>query len=469
MVAMRIAAGRFEQRSRYGEVAVLYRGNHQARAFERALSAQNVPYVISGGQSWFERTEIKDLVSYLRLIANDDDDPAFVRAVTTPRRGIGAQTLDKLGQAASARGQSLFAAVYDEGLRGELPARQREALDAFCALIAGLRYRAEREPAGRLLEELLSTIGYDDYLYSTLDKPQAQTKSESVREFTSWFGKKGETDERNLLELTQRIALLTMLDGKEGKEPDAVHLSTLHAAKGLEFMHVFLVGVEEGILPHREAVAAGNVEEERRLMYVGITRARASLQISWCRRRKRQGEWRSCEASRFIAELAQEDVRHAFAPALEPEDAARGRREGAAHAHARVAFALTPHLLGGRGHEIHARLELRVGQLRSRTRRHRTLAVQNAVVKRGHAGLKARRPGSLVAELRRARNAGGMTHHANGLVDFLSIQFARAARGHGWCHGDGRRHCRGYRNRGRRRGGRSVRARKHDLPDRLDA
>ena len=329
LVAMRIAAGKFEHRSRYGDFAVLYRGNHQARVFERALRAQNVPYTVSGGQSWFEKSEVKDIVAYLRLIANDDDDPAFVRAITTPKRGIGAQTLDRLGQAGRRLGSSLFAAIFEEDVRSELPSRQREALDSFAALISGLRYRAEREPAGRLLDELLASIAYEDFLFSTLDKADAQRRSDTVREFVAWLSRKGESDEQNLLELTQKIALLTMLEGQEGEAPDAVHLSTLHAAKGLEFGHVFLVGVEEGILPHREAVANGNVEEERRLMYVGITRAQSSLQISWCRKRKRHGEWQSGEASRFIGELAQDDLRHASMP-LEASDAAREKEAGQA-------------------------------------------------------------------------------------------------------------------------------------------
>jgi ATP-dependent DNA helicase Rep len=320
-VARAIAALKFEHRVRFDDFAVLYRGNHQARAFEQALRAQNIPYVVSGGQSWFDRTEIRDLVAYLRLIANDDDDPAFVRAVTTPRRGVGAQTLEHLGRAGG-----LFAAACDDALLGTLPARQREALTAFTKMINGLRYRAEREPAGRLIDELIKTIGYEDYLFSSCDKREAQTRWESIADFVRWLSRKGEADQRNLLELTQSIALLTLLEG-EGSEPDAVRLSTLHAAKGLEFPHVFLVGLEEGVLPHREAIAAGNVDEERRLMYVGLTRAQRSLRLSWCRRRKRAGEWQTATPSRFIGELAQDDLRHAEV-AAEPGDAAREKEAG---------------------------------------------------------------------------------------------------------------------------------------------
>ena len=148
-----------------------------------------------------------------------------------------------------------------------------------------------------------------------------------MRDFVGWLSTKGDTDGRNLLELTQMIALITMLEGQEGSAPDAVRLSTLHAAKGLEFPHVFMVGVEEGILPHRESVASGSVDEERRLMYVGMTRAQESLQLSWCRRRKRAGGWHDAERSRFIGELTQDDLRHADVP-LGPEDAAREKAAG---------------------------------------------------------------------------------------------------------------------------------------------
>src|SRR5262249_7947803 len=163
-VVRRLLAHRFEHRGKFSDYAILYRGNHQAKLVEQQLRGQNAPYEVSGGQSYFERTEIKDLVAYLRLIANDDDDPAFIRAVTTPRRGIGATTLDRLASAASARGTGLFGAVFADEAAATVPARQREALGAFCALINDLRYRAEREPAGRLLDELVAEIGYEDYL-----------------------------------------------------------------------------------------------------------------------------------------------------------------------------------------------------------------------------------------------------------------------------------------------------------------
>ena len=327
LVVRRLSAHRFEHRGRYADYAILYRGNHQARAFEKTLREQNVLYSISGGPSYFDRAEIKDIVAYLRLVANDDDDPAFIRAVTTPRRGIGAQTLEKLGAVAGARHESLFAATFAAEAATALPARQREILVDFCNLINGLRYRAPREPAGRLLDELVSAIGYEGWLTTNCDRPQALARWQSVRDFVDWLAKKGEADRRNLLELTQTIALITMLEGQDSEDSDAVRLSTLHAAKGLEFPHVFLVGLEEGILPHREAVAAGTIDEERRLMYVGVTRAERSLHLSFCSRRKRGGEWAASEPSRFVGELAQDDLRYSGAP-VPAAEAAREKEAG---------------------------------------------------------------------------------------------------------------------------------------------
>ena len=328
-VVRRLIAHRFEHRGRHRDYAILYRGNHQAKLFEQQLRAQNVPYEISGGQSYFERAEIKDIVAYLRLIANDDDDPAFIRAVTTPKRGVGATTLERLGAVGGARHESLFAAVFAAATHAAIPARQREILDVFCTMINHLRYRAAREPAARLLDELLTAIGYEDYLVSTCDRKQAETRWKSVRDFVGWLSKKGEADRKNLLELTQLIALITMLEGQDEAETDTVRLSTLHAAKGLEFPHVFLVGLEEGLLPHREAVANGNVDEERRLFYVGITRAQRSLHLSFCRRRRRAGAPVECQPSRFLAELAQDDLRWSGEP-VPADEAAREKSAGSA-------------------------------------------------------------------------------------------------------------------------------------------
>ena len=307
-VVMRLLSHKFQHRTEWRDYAILYRGNYQARVFEQALRNEKVPYQLSGGQSFFDRSEIKDVIAYLRLIANGDDDPAFIRAVTTPKRGIGAATLEKLGQVAATLHVSLFEAVFSAAAATQIGERQLAPLVEFCQFVNRFEARVAREPAGELLDELLKAIGYEAWLFDQDDERAAQTRWDNVREFAAWIAKKGEEDDKNLLQLTQTIALITLLEGREDEEPDAVRLSTLHAAKGLEFGHVFLVGVEENILPHRDAVDEGRLEEERRLMYVGVTRARKSLTLSYCARRKRARESVSCEPSRFIAELG-DDVR----------------------------------------------------------------------------------------------------------------------------------------------------------------
>src|SRR5574337_826144 len=301
-VAMALLAHKFECRTRFADYAILYRGNHQARLFEQQLRNQKIPYVISGGQSFFEKAEIKDLIAYLRLLANPDDDLALIRAITTPRRGVGAGTLEALGSYAGRRHLSLFAAAFEEGAAHHVQARQLEGVHGFCHFINGLEHRARREPAAQVLEDLLGAIRYEPWLFESFDTREAESKWNNVRDFVGWLGRKGEEDGKNLLELTQTIALISMLD-KEDAEFDGVQLATLHASKGLEFKHVFLVGVEEGLLPHQSSIDEDKIEEERRLMYVGITRAQRSLRITWCERRKSGKESLARDISRFIEEM----------------------------------------------------------------------------------------------------------------------------------------------------------------------
>lgn len=306
-VATKISAHKFEQRTRFSDYAVLYRGNHQARLIEQQLRNHKIPYAISGGQSFFDKAEIRDLIAYLRLLVNEDDDLAFIRAITVPRRGVGAATLEALGRYAGQRHISLFAAVFEEGVSEHLNGKQLGQLQEFAAFINRLQQRAPRERASVLLEELLSAIAYENWLLTHFEPREAEAKWSNVRDFVGWLGRKGDEDDKNLIELTQTIALISMLD-KEDPDFDGVQLATLHASKGLEFKHVFLIGVEEGLLPHQSSIDEDKIEEERRLMYVGITRAQRSLNVTWCERRKSGKEWYACEASRFVEEMG-EDVR----------------------------------------------------------------------------------------------------------------------------------------------------------------
>jgi len=309
-VVMKLQAHKFENRTQFSDYAILYRGNFQARALEQHLRDQRIPYLLSGGQSFFDKAEIKDITAYLRLLANNDDDPAFIRAVTTPKRGVGGATLEALGTYAGERHISLHTAAFEEGFVHRVQPRQLAPLLEFCEFINRLEYRAAREPVEGVMTDLLVAIGYEAWLHDEDDKRIAMMRWDNVLELVKWLTRKGKEDSKNLIELTQLIALINLLDKQEGESrPDAVQLSTLHAAKGLEFGHVFLIGVEEGVLPHRESMEPAKIEEERRLMYVGITRAQRSLHISYSEKRKQGREFIPCEASRFIAEMGKEDLR----------------------------------------------------------------------------------------------------------------------------------------------------------------
>jgi ATP-dependent DNA helicase Rep len=329
---MRLQAAKFERRSAFADFAILYRGNYQARVIEQMLRKEKIPYQISGGQSFFDKAEIKDLCAYLRLLSNEDDDPAFIRAATTPRRGIGAQSLKSLGEYAGQRDISLFEAVFETGLDGRMAERQLASLREFGDFINRIKWRATREPAATVLDDLIKAIDYQAYLAEQGDERSATTRWQNVNDFCDWIRKRADDEgtdpaeirraPMNLVEIAQHISLITRLEGRES-EADAVRMSTIHAAKGLEYPHVFLVGVEEGLLPHAggadkedgqpdqsaqamadaQKLQGDRLEEERRLMYVAITRAKRSLTLTWCRQRKRARTMIECQPSRFITEM----------------------------------------------------------------------------------------------------------------------------------------------------------------------
>jgi len=310
----------------FQDFAILYRANHQAKAFEKALRRAQIPYKVSGGTSFFDRAEIKDLCAWFRLWLNPDDDPAFLRAVTVPKRGIGHQTLQQLGSFASRYRVSLFEALFAASLGSALPAKTIGGLHEFGRQVNDLTFRARHtegaEAASAFLLAWLKDIDYEKYLYDAEDSATlAAARWTNVLDFCDWMSARcgGQIDDvagvgapgerKSLLEVAQTVSLISTLNERE-KQQDVVTLSTLHAAKGLEWPHVMLVGVTEGMLPFRagEDAAADEVatrlEEERRLMYVGITRAQRSLAVSWSRRRKKGRELVAVLPSRFIAEMA---------------------------------------------------------------------------------------------------------------------------------------------------------------------
>jgi ATP-dependent DNA helicase Rep len=304
------------------DFAILYRANHQARVFEQKLRAAQLPYKVSGGQSFFDRAEIKDLCAWLRLLVNNDDDPAFLRAVTTPKRGIGHQTLGTLGEFAAKWKVSLFEALFSPTLPTVLKGKAVELLHDFGREVNELQHRAGHttgaEDAKALLLEWLKAIGYEQHLYDGEESEKlAATRWTNVLDFVDWIARRcggeirneggatEETERQTVLQVAQTISIIISLAERDA-EQDVITLSTLHAAKGLEWPHVVLAGVNEGLLPFRsgdEDMTPERLEEERRLMYVGITRARLTLTVSTLKRRKKGRDTVAGVPSRFIAEM----------------------------------------------------------------------------------------------------------------------------------------------------------------------
>ena len=310
-----LIAHKFLNRTDYKDYAVLYRGNHQSRLIEKSLMQNRVPYKLSGGTSFFARAEIKDIMAYLRVLVNPDDDNAFLRIVNTPRREIGPVTLEKLGSYANMRGKSLFEVSFEMGLEQSLSGRGLENLRRFTTWLVKIADQAERGDTVEAVRSLVRDINYEDWLYETSTSPKAaEMRMKNVSDLYSWIvadleGDNYDQEEKSLKEVVQRLTLRDMMErGEDDEDSDAVQLMTLHASKGLEFPYVYLIGAEEGILPHQTSIDEDNVEEERRLMYVGITRAQRELTFTMCKERRQFGELIKPSQSRFLDELPFDDV-----------------------------------------------------------------------------------------------------------------------------------------------------------------
>jgi len=299
----------------FKDFAVLYRGNHQSRLLEIKLNAFQVPYRMSGGSSFFSKNEIKDAMAYLRLIANPDDDAAFLRVVNVPRREIGPSTLEKLGIYSTERQISLCQAVNEVGLEQTLSGKPLDRVRRFSDWLQRITERCYQEDPITVVKQLFTDIEYDQWLYQNANTPkQAERRMENV-----WYlvdslknmleKDKGTADEIGIDEAVSKLILRDMLEQQEEEDDsDKVHLLTLHASKGLEFPHVFIMGLEEEILPHRNSIEEDNIEEERRLMYVGITRAKQTLALTYSAMRKQYGEKYETIPSRFLDELPDDDL-----------------------------------------------------------------------------------------------------------------------------------------------------------------
>lgn len=312
-VATEILDLKLKRRLGFRDFAVLYRGNHQSRLLELKLQAYNIPYRISGGQSFFARNEIKDAMGYLRLLINPDDDAAFLRVVNTPRREIGPATLEKLGHYARERQLSLCAALGELGAEASMGERSLVRLRRFAHWLEGTRRRLGEEDPIRVIRQLFTDIEYEDWLHQNAGSPkQAERRMENVWFLVDSLGRSLETDvadEAGIEDAVGRMILRDLLEQREEEDDsDKVQLLTLHASKGLEFPHVFVMGLEEELLPHRTSIEEGFVEEERRLMYVGVTRARQTLTLTYAARRRQFGEVLETIPSRFLDELPAEDL-----------------------------------------------------------------------------------------------------------------------------------------------------------------
>ena len=333
-VVSEILSHRFRRNGSYGEYAILYRGNFQARVFEKALREQNIPYVLQGGTAFFERSEVRDMVAYLRLLINPDDDTAFLRVVNTPRREIGPGTLQGLSSYAVGRGISLGRACGEMGLTQHLSERAVDRLGRFSDWLKGATERYAAMPVTQVVSGLLDDTGYADWLYEGADTPRAaERRIKNVSELGEWMGRlAAKKPGRTLGDLVSTLCLMGILERNQDDEEDerGVRLMTLHSAKGLEFPHVFLVGMEEDLLPHRTSIEEDNLEEERRLAYVGITRARETLTFTLAKKRKRFGELAHCTPSRFLEELPEEHLQWEGRPGDAPDPEAAQAR-GKAH------------------------------------------------------------------------------------------------------------------------------------------
>jgi len=313
-VVAELIAHKFMQGTSFKDYAILYRGNFQSRLFEKVLMANRIPYKINGGTSFFGRTEVKDIMAYLRLLVNQDDDNALLRVINTPTRGIGRVTLEKLGNFANQNRTSMFEAACSPMLSTVISGKSLESVEGFARWIVELSDEVKRSDSIAAIRQMIKGMGYEEWLYETSTSPKAaEMGMGNISTLFGWVSdmlEGGELDApMSLQEVVNRLILRDMMErGEDTEETDQVQLMTLHSSKGLEFPYVFMVGMEEGLLPHQSSIDEDNIEEERRLAYVGITRAQKELFFTLAKERRQFGEVIQPEPSRFLHELPADDV-----------------------------------------------------------------------------------------------------------------------------------------------------------------
>ena len=313
-VVAELMAHKFMNRTSHKDYAILYRGNHQSRVFEKVLTTNKIPYKLSGGMSFFGRAEIKDMMAYLRLLVNQDDDNALLRVINTPARGIGRTSMEKLGNFSNQLKVSLFEAACHPQLQNVLSGKPLVAIEQFSRWLVELSDNIVRGDGIAVIRDMIKSMHYEEYLYESSTSPKAaEMGMANISTLFGWISDMLEGNELDppmtLQEVVNRLILRDMMErGEDEDEADQVQLMTFHASKGLEFPYVFMVGMEEGLLPHQSSIDEDNIDEERRLAYVGITRAQKELFFTLARERRQYGEIIRPEHSRFLDELPHDDV-----------------------------------------------------------------------------------------------------------------------------------------------------------------
>jgi len=313
-VADMIQSIRMKEKRKYDDFGVLIRTNSLSRAIEEAaVFAEHIPYIMSGGTSFFQRKEIKDVISYLRIIANPDDDINLLRIINTPRRGIGKKTIEQISAIATARSCSIWTAM-DQLLKEEesvFKEKSRTDLEEFVTFIGEQRtIMLSGKDLSNKVKKMVDSIDYWSYLVQEYQKNEKAARYkflniDSLINSISTWEKDPDNFKTSLYDYLNRITLISRDDLEDDADKGKVNLMTIHAAKGLEFPVVFIIGAEDGIIPHARSVEEGdgNIEEERRLFYVAITRARDKLFISSCHRRRKMGGVLECTPSPFLQEI----------------------------------------------------------------------------------------------------------------------------------------------------------------------
>lgn len=321
-VAAQILGHQFDHKTKWSDYAILYRSNSQSRDMEKAMLSAHIPCKVTGDTSFFSRMEVKDILAWCRLLTNPHDDVALLRVINVPQRGIGAKTLKTLTDLSHEFNCTLFQCACSQELAAMLNKSQYEAITGFLALIQRFRLLLSQRKDVEVCKELVTAIGYDNYLKVENKETAYEWKLKNVNTLLGWIeelvnGEKGEV--LSFGDAVERLGLREMMDKQDKDDDDnVVQLMTLHASKGLEFPYVFLIGMEEGILPHRTSIDENNIEEERRLAYVGVTRAKKELTLVVAHERKRAGAMVVQEESRFIKEMPQSDLMYIDAPDKDP-------------------------------------------------------------------------------------------------------------------------------------------------------